>query len=64
MTPKEKADKLYNDAYQRWCYEISHEKNLLTAKDIALYVVKEVSENVIGMEIEWWEEVKAILMKK
>ena len=33
------ADKLYLDAYNRWCNELSHDKNHLKAKDIALYLI-------------------------
>ena len=33
------ADKLYADAYNRWCNELSHDKNHLKAKDIALYLI-------------------------
>jgi hypothetical protein len=42
MTPQENAKKLYRDAYMRWCYELSHEKNVLTAKDISLYICEQV----------------------
>lgn len=46
MTPKEKADKLYKDAYTRWCHELSHDKNHLTAKDIAGYVCDEIIKDL------------------
>lgn len=61
MTPKEKADKLYNDAYMRWCYELSHDKNHCTAKDICKYMCDEIlyvlenglyDTNVRGEEFE------------
>jgi len=42
LTSKEKACKLYRDAYMRWCYELSHEKNVLTAKNICEYICHEV----------------------
>ena len=41
---KEIAIKLLKDAYTRWCYEISDEKNVLTAKDIALYIVEQLED--------------------
>lgn len=64
MTPKEKAHKLYVDAYMRWCYELSHEKNYLTAKDIALYVCNEVLGDMgADRGYEFWSEVKTILEK-
>ena len=67
MTPKDKADELYKDAYMRWCYESSHDKNHLTAKDIAHYVCDEIINNnkTLGlltqdtMRNNWfWEDVK------
>lgn len=36
---QEEADKLYMDSYDRWCNELSHDKNYLKAKDIALYLI-------------------------
>jgi hypothetical protein len=42
MTHKEKASKLYTDAFTRWCLELSHEKNVLIAKDICIYICNEV----------------------
>lgn len=36
---QKEADKLYLDAYNRWCNELSHDKNHLKAKDIALYLI-------------------------
>jgi hypothetical protein len=47
MTPKKMADRLYEDAYTRWCHEPSDDKNHLTAKDIALYVCAEVKKQLI-----------------
>jgi hypothetical protein len=41
-TPKQKAQQLYRDAYMRWCYELSHDKNVATAKSICEYVCNEV----------------------
>lgn len=45
MTPKEKALELYKDAFNRWCYELSHEKNVLTAKNAAEYVCDKIIES-------------------
>lgn len=42
MKPKEKAQQLYTDAYMRWCNELSHEKNSMTAKDICKYMCIQV----------------------
>ena len=64
MTPQEKASKLYTDAYTRWCYELSHDKNYLTAKDIAIYICNEVLDHMNGYYgHEFWSEVKTILEK-
>lgn len=64
MTAQEKAKQLYKDAYMRWCYELSHEKNYLTAKDIAIYVCNEVL-GYMGADrgTEFWMEVKEVLKK-
>jgi hypothetical protein len=64
MTPTEKAQQLYKDAYMRWCYELSHEKNYLTAKDIAIYVCNEVL-GYMGADrgTAFWIEVKDVLKK-
>ena len=61
-TAKEKAQGLYTDAYTRWCYELSHEKNYLTAKDISIYVCKQVL-GYMGADrgYEFWTNVKDIL---
>jgi len=73
MTPQEKATKLYSDAYNRWCYELSHEKNYLTAKNICEYVCNELhrvarwgymqGEDVIEDSKEYWEDVRDIIRK-
>lgn len=42
MKPLEKAQELYTDAYVRWCYELSHDKNEVIAKSIAEYVCNAV----------------------
>jgi hypothetical protein len=65
MTPKEKAQQLYRDAYMRWSYELSQEKNHLMAKSIATYVVdqilleREVIYASLGYPVgKFWYEVK------
>ena len=65
MTPKEKAKELYNDAYMRWCYELSHDKNHLTAKDIAIYVCDEIRDVIplISEIQQYWIEVKQEILK-
>ena len=59
MTPKQYAQKLYRDAYMRWCYELSHEKNELTAKSICDYICDEVL-GYMGADrgVDFWKEVK------
>lgn len=42
MNPKEKAIELYQDAYERWCTELSHDKNKLKAKNIAEYICNQL----------------------
>lgn len=62
MTPKQKAQQLYRDAYMRWCYELSHDKNVLTAKSICDYICNEVL-GYMGADrgTEFWNEVKNII---
>lgn len=45
MTPEEKALQLYKDAFNRWCYELSHEKNVSTAKNAAEYICDQIIES-------------------
>ena len=45
MTPKEKAHQLYIESFNRWCYELSHEKNVLTAKNAAEYICDQIIES-------------------
>ena len=62
MTPKEKAAKLYSDVYNRWCYELSHDKNVLTAKNICEYICNEVLGDMgADRGYEFWTEVKNII---
>jgi hypothetical protein len=62
MTPLEKAKQLYRDAYMRWCYELSHDKNVLTAKNICFYICNEVLGDMgADRGYEFWSEVKYIL---
>jgi hypothetical protein len=49
MTPKEKANQLYDDAYSRWCNELSHDKNILIAKSISTYVCDKLLEIFEGL---------------
>lgn len=69
MTPKEKAEQLYKDAYMRWCYELSHDKNVSTAKNIATYICDEIlqdREEIDGMRVindPYWLEVKQEIQK-
>lgn len=64
MTALEKAQQLYTRAYSRWCFELSHEKNYITAKDIAESMCTEVL-GYMGADrgYEFWTEVKSILTK-
>jgi hypothetical protein len=59
LTPKQKAQQLYRDAYMRWCYELSHDNNILTAKSICEYICNEVL-GYMGADrgTEFWEEVR------
>ena len=71
MTPKEKAEQLYKDAYMRWCYELSHDKNVLTAKNITTYMCNEILNYLkTSLDVQtslnavnYWEEVKQEIEK-
>lgn len=64
ITAEQKAQQLYTDAYMRWCYELSHEKNYLTAKDIAIFICNEVL-GYMGADrgYEFWTSVREILKR-
>jgi hypothetical protein len=56
---KERARELYSTAYNRWCYELSHDKNVAIARDIGLFICVEMLK--ANLDREFWEEVKAAL---
>lgn len=64
LTPKQKAQQLYTRAYSRWCFELSHEKNYITAKDIAVNICNEVL-GYMGADrgYVFWNEIRDILRK-
>ena len=58
-TYKDKARKLYRDAFMRWCYELSHDKNVATAKDICIYMCNEVLGDMgADRGYEFWTNVR------
>ena len=58
MTPKEQAQKMYNEAYQRWCFEPSHDKNHLAAKAMVEWAVRYILSDIgADRAYIWWEEV-------
>jgi len=62
MTSMDKAQALYTRAYSRWCFELSHEKNYITAKDIAINICNEVLGDMgADRGYEFWTEVRDIL---
>jgi hypothetical protein len=71
MTPKEKAEQLYKDAYMRWCYELSHDKNVSIAKNITTYMCNEILNYLkTSLDVQtsldafnYWEEVKQKIKK-
>ena len=64
ITAQDKAQELYTKAYSRWCFELSHEKNYITAKDISTSTCNEVL-GYMGADrgYEFWTEVKDILTR-
>jgi len=64
VTAQDKAQELYTKAYSRWCFELSHEKNYITAKDISISICNEVLGDMgADRGYEFWTEVKDILIK-
>ena len=62
MEPIDKAQELYTRAYSRWCFELSHEKNYITAKDIVINICNEVLGDMgADRGYEFWVEVRDIL---
>jgi hypothetical protein len=58
LTPKEQAEKMYKEAYQRWCFELSHDKNHLAAKAMVEWAIKYIlSDMGADRGYAWWEEV-------
>lgn len=71
IPPKEKAEQLFREAYMRWCYDISNEKNVATAKNIVDYICNEMVKEhrtpplprdttLQDNRIEYWRKVKKI----
>ena len=67
MTPKEKAKQLYDKCFDRYCNELSHDKNHSKAKTIAGDMVKEILEFGNQQDIRepmmYWNSVKQELNK-
>ena len=67
MTPKEKAKQLYDKCFARYCDELSHDKNHLKAKAIALDIVNEILEFGNQQDIRepmmYWNSVKQEINK-
>jgi hypothetical protein len=59
MTSLQKAQEIYYDCFIRWSTELSHDKNVLQAKAISLYVCEHVL-SYMGADrgTEFWENVK------
>lgn len=66
MTPKEKAEELYN-IYFKFCNELSHDKNKTLAKLMALACVDEIlkfgSQLGIREPMMYWQKVKQEINK-
>jgi hypothetical protein len=58
MTHIQSAQQQYTTAYQRWALELSHDKNVTIAKDIAKYVC-EYTMSSGGKK--YWEEVQRLI---
>jgi len=56
----ERAQWYYTISYQRWALELSHDKNVTIAKDIAVFVVIELQSQT---EDDFWSEVKHTIIR-
>ena len=67
ITPKEKAEQLYDKCFARYCTELSHDKNHSKAKAIALDIVNEILEFGNQQDIRepmmYWNSVKQEINK-
>ena len=62
LTPKQKAKELYKHAYSRWALELSHDKNVIIAKDICEYICNQVLGDMgADRGYEFWINVRDIL---
>ena len=57
---QERAEYYYTTAYKRWAMELSHDKNIVIAKDIAIFVVNEFW---IQTEDDFWAAVRKQLVE-
>lgn len=62
IKPVNKARQLYRDAYMRWCYELSFDKNVAMAKSISEYTCNEVL-GYMGADrgTQFWTEVRDLI---
>lgn len=59
LTPHQKAKEIYKYAYSRWALELSHDKNIIIAKDICEYICNQVLGDMgADRGYEFWTEVK------
>lgn len=56
----ERAEYYYTQAYKRWALELSHDKNVTIAKDIAVFVVNEFW---IQTDDEFWQSVRKLIVE-
>lgn len=62
LTPKQKAKELYKHAYSRWALELSHDKNVIIAKDICEYICNQVLGDMgADRGYEFWTSVRGII---
>jgi hypothetical protein len=54
------AERLYTIAYKRWALELSHDKNVIIAKDISIFLANELRETT---DDEFWSEVRKVLVE-
>jgi hypothetical protein len=56
----ERAEYYYTQAYKRWALELSHDKNVTIAKDVAIFVVNEL---LTCTDDEFWSSVRKLIIE-
>ena len=56
----DRAQHYYTTAYRRWALELSHDKNVTIAQDIAIFIVSELH---IQTDDDFWTLVRKLIVE-